>query len=56
MATTTQRITNLVTTTVTATTSTSTARAAAQAGIFEGANPTVYNPSQPIIIFIVQGK
>ncbi|KAK4221948.1 putative K+/H+ antiporter [Podospora fimiseda] len=33
---------------------TPTARAPAQAGIFEGLNPSIYNPSDPIILFIIQ--
>ncbi|KAI6318814.1 hypothetical protein MCOR07_003519 [Pyricularia oryzae] len=30
------------------------ATAASQAGIFEGMNPTVFNPSDPIVLFIIQ--
>jgi len=30
------------------------ARAPAQAGIFEGLNLTIYNPADPIILFIIQ--
>lgn len=33
---------------------TSTNRAAPQGGILEGGNPTVYSPSNPIILFIIQ--
>lgn len=29
-------------------------RAPSQAGVIEGANPSVYNPKDPIIIFIIQ--
>jgi len=29
------------------------ARAPAQAGIFEGLNLTIYNPADPIILFII---
>ncbi|KAF2483924.1 Sodium/hydrogen exchanger family-domain-containing protein [Neohortaea acidophila] len=56
MATITRQVTQMVTTTVTAATSTSTARAPAQAGIFEGADPSVYNASNPIILFIIQAS
>lgn len=34
--------------------STTTARAPAQAGVFEGLNPSIYNPSDPIVLFIIQ--
>lgn len=49
-------VTEMLTTTLTATgtTATSTARAPAQGGILEGMNPSVYNPSSPIITFIIQ--
>lgn len=51
-------ITNYVTRTITHTTSavsaTSTVRAQPQGGILEGGNPTVYDPKNPIIIFIIQ--
>lgn len=30
------------------------AKAASQGGIFEGLNPTVYNPADPIVLFIIQ--
>ncbi|KAK0649892.1 Sodium/hydrogen exchanger family-domain-containing protein [Cercophora newfieldiana] len=48
-----------VTTTISAVTSLATptptaARAPAQAGLFEGLNPTVYNAADPIILFIIQ--
>lgn len=33
---------------------TATARAPAQAGLFEGLNPTVYNAADPIVLFIIQ--
>lgn len=29
-------------------------RAPVQAGVLEGVSPTVYNPSNPIILFIIQ--
>lgn len=29
-------------------------RAPSQGGVIEGANPTVYNPKDPITIFIIQ--
>ena len=55
MATITRTVTDHLTTTVTAATTTAaTARAPPQAGILEGANPSVYNPGNPIIIFIIQ--
>lgn len=49
-------ITRNVTHTVTATAASaiSTNRAAPQGGILEGGNPTVYDPKNPIIIFIIQ--
>lgn len=63
MATTTETVTqtllSTVVSTVSATTSTAAAatatnRATPQAGVFDGANPIVYNASNPIILFIVQ--
>ncbi len=56
MATITTTVTDMVTTTLTTTgtAAASTARAPAQGGILEGMNPTVYNPSSPIILFIIQ--
>lgn len=48
-------VTDFVTTTVNATaSSTSTGRATPQGGIFEGGNPTHYDPKNPIILFIIQ--
>ncbi|TGO31272.1 hypothetical protein BPAE_0001g01700 [Botrytis paeoniae] len=51
-------LTTTIATTVTAASSsasaTSTNRAAPQGGILEGGNPTVYNPSNPIVLFIIQ--
>ena len=38
----------------TAATASSTVRATPQGGILEGGNPTVYNSSNPIILFIIQ--
>lgn len=32
------------------------AKPPAQAGIFEGLNPTKYNPSDPIVLFIIQAS
>ncbi|KAH7140939.1 Sodium/hydrogen exchanger family-domain-containing protein [Dactylonectria macrodidyma] len=40
--------------TASAATSTAVAKAASQGGIFEGLNPTVYNPADPIVLFIIQ--
>ena len=52
---TTATVTDFVTTTVNATASaTSTGRATPQGGIFEGGNPTHYDPKNPIILFIIQ--
>ncbi|KAF2229103.1 K(+)/H(+) antiporter 1 [Viridothelium virens] len=39
---------------VTSSTASSTSRAKAQGGILEGGNPSVYDPTNPIIIFIIQ--
>ncbi|KAK0609493.1 Sodium/hydrogen exchanger family-domain-containing protein [Immersiella caudata] len=39
---------------VTTAASATAARAPAQAGVFEGLNPTIYNPADPIILFIIQ--
>ncbi|KAG4031517.1 hypothetical protein MFRU_009g02880 [Monilinia fructicola] len=51
-------VTSTIATTVTKASSsaspTSTHRAAPQGGILEGGNPTVYNASNPIILFIIQ--
>ncbi len=49
-------VTEFITQTVNATsaTSTSTNRATPQGGIFEHVNPTVYDPKNPIILFIIQ--
>lgn len=53
MATTT--VVDYITKTITATgTATSTTRASPQGGILEGANPSHYDPKNPIIIFIIQ--
>lgn len=35
---------------------TTAARAPKQGGIFEGLNPTVVNPADPIILFIIQAS
>ncbi|KAF7542398.1 hypothetical protein G7Z17_g11610 [Cylindrodendrum hubeiense] len=35
-------------------TANATVKAASQGGIFEGLNPTVYNPADPIVLFIIQ--
>jgi len=54
----TQTLAEVVTTTVTATaaatTTTAAARAQSQGGIFEGLDPSVYQPSDPIVLFIIQ--
>ncbi|VBB80641.1 Putative K+/H+ antiporter [Podospora comata] len=43
------------TTTATAATATPTVvRAPAQAGVFEGLNPSIYNPADPLVLFIIQ--
>lgn len=49
-------VTSLVTKTVTAASASasSTNRVTPQGGILEGENPTVYDPKNPIILFIVQ--
>jgi Kef-type K+ transport system membrane component KefB len=49
-------VTEFITKTVNATTATSTStnRATPQGGIFEHVNPTVYDPKNPIILFIIQ--
>lgn len=49
-------ITSVVTSTVTAkpVTTTAASRAAHQGGIIEGADPSKYDPKNPIIIFIIQ--
>jgi Sodium/hydrogen exchanger family len=53
MATTT--VTQMVTRTIhVSATASSTLRAAPQGGILEGGNPSQYNPSNPIILFIIQ--
>ncbi|KAK0705758.1 Sodium/hydrogen exchanger family-domain-containing protein [Apiosordaria backusii] len=47
--------TTTATPTGTAATATPTAvRAPAQAGLFEGLNPSVYNPADPLVLFIIQ--
>lgn len=49
-------VTEFITRTVNATTATSTSanRATPQGGVFEHVNPTVYDPKNPIILFIIQ--
>ena len=51
-------VANTVTATVTKTigsaTATSTLRAVPQGGVLEGADPSVYDPKNPLIIFIIQ--
>ncbi|OAP56295.1 hypothetical protein AYL99_09474 [Fonsecaea erecta] len=51
-------VTEFLTKTVNATaaTSTSSARAAPQGGVFEGLNPTHYDPKNPITLFIIQAS
>jgi hypothetical protein len=47
----------VMTTVTTAVSATATvARAPAQAGVFEGLNPTIYNPADPVILFIIQAS
>lgn len=43
-----------LTATLTSAIASSTNRAPPQGGVIEGANPSVYNPKDPIIIFIIQ--
>ncbi|KAK3997779.1 putative K+/H+ antiporter [Cladorrhinum sp. PSN332] len=47
-------VTVAVTRTAAPTATTTAARAPAQAGIFEGLNPSIYNPADPITLFIIQ--
>ncbi|KAK3348845.1 Sodium/hydrogen exchanger family-domain-containing protein [Lasiosphaeria hispida] len=47
-------VTVTATVTANATAATPTVRAPAQAGLFEGLNPSVYNPADPIVLFIIQ--
>lgn len=56
MATVTSVVTELVTRTASAAaaTSSSSNRAPLQGGILDGMNPSVYNPKDPIITFIIQ--
>ncbi|KAF2721847.1 hypothetical protein K431DRAFT_64651 [Polychaeton citri CBS 116435] len=56
MATVTQFVTNVVTTTVSSASATSTARAPHQGGILEGQDPSVYDPKNPIVLFIIQAS
>jgi hypothetical protein len=51
----TKTVTEMVTKTISASaTASSTLRAPPQGGILEGGNPTIYNPTNPIILFIIQ--
>lgn len=43
-------------TTTAAAATTTAARAPAQAGVFEGLNPSVYNAADPIVLFIIQAS
>lgn len=56
MATVTAYVTDVITKTVTATSASasSTLRANPQGGILEGANPSKYDPKNPLIMFIIQ--
>ncbi|QIW97812.1 hypothetical protein AMS68_003330 [Peltaster fructicola] len=56
MATITATVTQALTATITAASASATSsdRATPQAGILEGSNPTVYDPKNPIILFIIQ--
>lgn len=56
MASLTQTVVQTVTRTVTAASSTSTSgsRAPPQGGVFEGANPTHFDPKNPITLFVIQ--
>ena len=54
MATVTKILTSVVTKTMASATASSTNRAAPQGGILEDANPSVYDPKNPITIFIIQ--
>jgi hypothetical protein len=51
----TQVVTKVITETVAAAaTPSSTLRASPQGGILEGSNPSIYDPKNPIFIFIIQ--
>ncbi|SPO06287.1 related to K+ homeostasis protein Kha1 [Cephalotrichum gorgonifer] len=55
MSTTTEILSTLTTTAAAAAASTTAAhRAPPQGGVIEGSNPSVYNPKEPIVIFIIQ--
>ncbi|KAK1814388.1 hypothetical protein LTR12_011208 [Friedmanniomyces endolithicus] len=54
MVTITPRITDIVMKTAASASASSTMRAAAQGGILDGGNPSQYNASNPIILFIIQ--
>lgn len=56
MATVTQSLVRTVTRTVTAASSTATSdnRAPPQGGVFEGANPTHFDPKNPFTLFVIQ--
>lgn len=56
MATVTQHVTETVTKTMASSTASGTFRAAAQGGIIQGSNPSVYDPKDPTIIFIIQAS
>lgn len=47
-------VTHVVTKTVSSSTTASTSRAAPQGGILEHGNPSIYDPKNPIIVFIIQ--
>jgi hypothetical protein len=47
-------VVSAATKTVSSVAATATARAASQAGVIDGANPTKYNPKDPITLFIIQ--
>ena len=47
-------LTQVVTQTVAAATPSSTQRATPQGGILEGSNPSIYDPKNPIFIFVIQ--
>lgn len=53
-ATVTDFVTRTVNATAAATSSASADRATPQGGVFEGVNPTVYDPKNPIILFVIQ--
>jgi len=54
MSTATAAISSVASKTMASATNTSTYRAAPQGGVIEGANPSHYDPKNPLITFIIQ--